>query len=193
MPSGKLCCERQSNHHAQMYIQVAGGHKQLFYISKTFELVPGWYFILWSTDGGLMLFCSLSLTKKWILLFDINQRDTFLGNNCEINKKTTATARQQILNKQQLNYNSRGTVGSGVFCGPRHSHCCSNSWTTTTEELCFLWGLCREVINGTSLEFSSVVRRWPAGNVVSAEAEESPLLEAVTRKWLVDSVTDWEH
>jgi hypothetical protein len=51
----------------------------------------------------------------------------FLGNDREINKKTTAAARQQILNKQQLNYNSKGTVGSGVFCGPHHSHCCSNS------------------------------------------------------------------
>jgi hypothetical protein len=37
----------------------------------------------------------------------------------------------------------------------------------------------------TSLEFSSVVRRWPAGHGVSAEAEESPLLEAVTRERLV--------
>jgi hypothetical protein len=37
------------------------------------------------------------------------------------------------------------------------------------------------------------VRRWPAGNGVSMEVEESPLLEAVTKKWPVDSVMDWEH
>jgi hypothetical protein len=43
------------------------------------------------------------------------------------------------------------------------------------------------------LQFSSVVRRWLAGNGVSAEAEESPLLEAVTEKRLMDTVTDWEH
>jgi hypothetical protein len=41
--------------------------------------------------------------------------DPFLGNNRETNNKTTAVARQQILKKQQLNYNDRGTVGNGVF------------------------------------------------------------------------------
>jgi hypothetical protein len=35
---------------------------------------------------------------------------------------------------------------------------------------------------------SSVVRRWPAENGVSAEAEESPLLDAVTRKRLVKTL-----
>jgi hypothetical protein len=36
---------------------------------------------------------------------------------------------------------------------------------------------------GVSVEaVSSVVRRWPAGNGVSMEVEESPLLEAVTKK-----------
>jgi hypothetical protein len=44
---------------------------------------------------------------------------------------------------------------------------------------------------GVSVEaISSVVRRWPAGNGVSVEVEESPLLESVTKKRLVDSVTD---
>jgi hypothetical protein len=37
-------------------------------------------------------------------------------------------------------------------------------------------------------KLSSVVRQWPASNGV--EGEESPLLEAVTRKRLVESVTD---
>jgi hypothetical protein len=32
---------------------------------------------------------------------------------------------------------------------------------------------------GQSLDLSSVVRRWPAGNGVSVEAEESPPLEAI--------------
>lgn len=41
--------------------------------------------------------------------------DLFLGNDCDTNNKTTAVARQLILNKQQFNYNNRGTVGKGVF------------------------------------------------------------------------------
>jgi hypothetical protein len=39
--------------------------------------------------------------------------DQFLGNNRETNKRTSV-ARLQILNKQQLNYNNRETVGNGV-------------------------------------------------------------------------------
>jgi hypothetical protein len=49
--------------------------------------------------------------------------DPFLGNDRGKNNNTTAVARLQILNKQQLNYNNRGTVGSGVFCGPRCGLC----------------------------------------------------------------------
>jgi hypothetical protein len=49
--------------------------------------------------------------------------DAFLFNDRETNNKTTDVARQQILNKQQLNYNNRGTVGNGVFCGPRRCRC----------------------------------------------------------------------
>jgi hypothetical protein len=41
--------------------------------------------------------------------------DPFLGNDYETNKKTTAATRQQILNKQQLNYNNGGTVENSVF------------------------------------------------------------------------------
>jgi hypothetical protein len=37
---------------------------------------------------------------------------------------------------------------------------------------------------------SSFVRLWPGGNKVSAEAEESPLLGAVTRKQLAEILTD---
>jgi hypothetical protein len=40
--------------------------------------------------------------------------DSFLGSDRETNK-ATAVARQEILNKQQLSYNSGGTVGNGVF------------------------------------------------------------------------------
>jgi hypothetical protein len=50
---------------------------------------------------------------------------------------------------------------------------------------CFLRGPCQGIINGTSLEFSWVARRWPSGNVITGEAEESPLLEAVTSKRLM--------
>jgi hypothetical protein len=41
--------------------------------------------------------------------------DPFLSNDHETNNKKTAIVRQQILNKQQLNYNDKGTVGNGVF------------------------------------------------------------------------------
>jgi hypothetical protein len=40
--------------------------------------------------------------------------DLFIGNDCATNK-TTAIARQLILNKQQLNYNNTGPIGNGVF------------------------------------------------------------------------------
>jgi hypothetical protein len=46
--------------------------------------------------------------------------DPFLGNSRKTNNKTTAIARQQILNKQQLNYSNRGTVGNSVL----YSVCC---------------------------------------------------------------------
>jgi hypothetical protein len=55
----------------------------------------------------------------------------------------------------------------------------------TTEELFFFCWPCRGVINGTSLVFSSVMRvvgYSPDSNEVSPEAEESSLLEAVTRE-----------
>jgi hypothetical protein len=41
--------------------------------------------------------------------------DPFLGNDHETNNKTRAVAKQQIFNKQQLNYNNRGIVENGVF------------------------------------------------------------------------------
>jgi hypothetical protein len=39
--------------------------------------------------------------------------DVFLGNDHESNN-TIAVARQQILNKQQLSYNTRGNVENGA-------------------------------------------------------------------------------
>jgi hypothetical protein len=48
-------------------------------------------------------------------------------------------------------------------------------------------------LSDSDSELSSVVTRWPAGNDVNAEAEECPLLEAVTRKRLVETVTEKEH
>jgi hypothetical protein len=50
--------------------------------------------------------------------------DPLLHNDHETNNEATPAARQQILNKQQLNYNS--------------------------EERCFLCGPCQNVISGTS-------------------------------------------
>jgi hypothetical protein len=41
--------------------------------------------------------------------------DPFLGNDRETNNEKTAVARQQIHNKQQLNYNNTGTAGKCVF------------------------------------------------------------------------------
>jgi hypothetical protein len=41
--------------------------------------------------------------------------DPFIGNDRETDNKTTAIARQQIRNNQQLNYSNRGTPVNGVF------------------------------------------------------------------------------
>jgi hypothetical protein len=42
-----------------------------------------------------------------------------MGNDRETNNNTSAVARQHVLNKQQLNYNNRGTAGNGVFYSAR--------------------------------------------------------------------------
>jgi hypothetical protein len=68
-------------------------------------------------------------------------------------------ARQQILNKQQLNYNS--------------------------EEWCVLSSPCGDVITTTVWSNSSVVGYSPDSNDVSIEAEESQLLRSVIGKRLV--------
>jgi hypothetical protein len=46
---------------------------------------------------------------------------------------------------------------------------------------------------GQVLEFGTVVGYSPGSNEVSAEPEESPLLEDVTRERLMENVTDLEH
>jgi hypothetical protein len=54
----------------------------------------------------------------------------------------------------------------------------------------FSVGPCRGVINGTSLQFSSLMRvvgYSPDSNEVSAETEEFPLLEADTGERLVNT------
>jgi hypothetical protein len=43
----------------------------------------------------------------------------------------------------------------------------------------------RSVTTSTVWSISSVAKQRPASNGVSTEAEESPLLEAIARKWLV--------
>jgi hypothetical protein len=48
--------------------------------------------------------------------------DLFLGNDGKTNT-TTAVAWQQILNKQQLNYNNRGLAENGTFCYSRRGRC----------------------------------------------------------------------
>jgi hypothetical protein len=80
--------------------------------------------------------------------------DPFLGNNLETNK-TAVVAMQQILNKQQLNYSNRGTVGNGVFYLV-HAKGLYNEDTSLGAQLL--------------LESQSVKRR------LSKAAEESPLL-----------------
>jgi hypothetical protein len=49
--------------------------------------------------------------------------DPFLGNDRETNNETTAVAKQEFINKQQLKYDNRGSVGNGVFCDPRCCRC----------------------------------------------------------------------
>jgi hypothetical protein len=99
-------------------------------------------------------------------LFYIVRVDSLLGNDRKTNNETTLAARRQILNKQQLNYNS--------------------------EEQCFLSDPSRDVISRTVWSSSSVVEYYPAGNNMSTVAEEYPLLKTVTRKRLVETVTHWE-
>jgi ferredoxin-like protein FixX len=55
--------------------------------------------------------------------------DPLLGNDSETNNETKAVAMQQIINKQQLNYN---------------------------EERCFMCGPCRDVISETGWVLQSV-------------------------------------
>jgi hypothetical protein len=90
--------------------------------------------------------------------------DPFLGNNHETNNKTTAVARQQILNKQQLNCSIRGTVGNSVFYSVHAK------------------GLYNK---DTSLGAQLLVGSQSAKRRLSTAAEESPLLKSVTRKHLV--------
>jgi hypothetical protein len=71
---------------------------------------------------------------------------------------------QQFLKKQQLKYNIM-------------------QW-------CFLRGPCKNVITRRVWSNNSVVGYSPESNDVSTEAEETPLLEATTRKPFVETVTD---
>jgi hypothetical protein len=67
---------------------------------------------------------------EWREMAENRNIDPFLGNDRETKNKTTAVARQQILNKQQFNYINKRTVGSGVFCGPRRDSCyATGRWT----------------------------------------------------------------
>jgi hypothetical protein len=58
----------------------------------------------------------------------------FLGNDRETDKKKTAIAGQQILNKQQLNYNDRETAVNGVFY-PVRAECLYNENTSLRGQL----------------------------------------------------------
>jgi hypothetical protein len=93
-----------------------------------------------------------------------------LGKNLETNNETTLTARQQILNDQQLNYNN--------------------------EEQCFLSGPCQGVINETSLEFTSfsetisVVRGGYLHSTSLGHLTHTCLLSLLSLKRLVKTVTD---
>jgi hypothetical protein len=67
---------------------------------------------------------------------------------------------------------------------------CGKHTSTTTEGLRFLLGPCRGVILkkiGATVQLRVQVCS-PAGNGVATEAEESTSVEAVVRKWLVETV-----
>jgi hypothetical protein len=68
---------------------------------------------IWNLQG-LQYWIETEVTIHFILW----RIDPFLGDDSETNK-TTAVARQQILNKQHLNYKNRGTVGKSVFYSVR--------------------------------------------------------------------------
>jgi hypothetical protein len=94
-----------------------------------------------------------------VLRLQLQSVDPLLGNDRETNNETRLAARQQILNKQQLNYNS--------------------------EELCFLSSPCWDVITRRVWNNSSVVGYLPDSNDVNTEAKESPLLRSVIGKRII--------
>jgi hypothetical protein len=55
-------------------------------------------------------------------------------------------------------------------------------------EMFSTWSVTRCYKQGTRLDPVQLLRRWPDENGVIAEAEESPILEAVTRKRLVKTL-----
>jgi hypothetical protein len=55
----------------------------------------------------VVLFYKISLSILFLNENIVPCRDLLLDNDRETNNDTTLTARQQILNKQQLNYNRR--------------------------------------------------------------------------------------
>jgi hypothetical protein len=57
----------------------------------------------------------LMMQKLMARYMILRHTDPFLGNDRETRNRITAVAMQQILNKQQLNYINRRTIGNGVF------------------------------------------------------------------------------
>jgi hypothetical protein len=99
-----------------------------------------------------------------------------LGNG----RETTPVAGQQFLDKRQLSSN-RGTVFS-VRSVPRCYNWDGLGQPVSCKKVSFVWQTVKRKYSRRSRE--------PAGNVVNAKAEESSLLQTVTRKRLVENETD---
>jgi hypothetical protein len=93
----------------------------------------------------------------------------------------------------KLFYKQRTFLGNGF---DKHIPAATNTHATIElllEKGCFLCGPCRDVITRTVGAMSSFVRRRPAGNGFSTEAEESKLLRVVTKKWVGKTIKGWRR
>jgi hypothetical protein len=139
----------------------------------------------------------LSLLKLFEKEHSCYKQEKTVTKLCTIYIVVSRPVAKQWLDKEQLLLgnacNTHMTTEERCFlCGPAHDQWGRHT-PTTTEGLYFLHGPYQAVIlktTGATVKLQDVcwtVMTW------AREAKESPLLEAVTRKRLVETVIDWGH
>jgi hypothetical protein len=114
------------------------------------------------------------------------EQHSFLGNGRETDNGTTSVARQHILNKQEYTDGARVRLGK-YFPSATDTHATGTAFSSWSVPWCYK----QRKRLGLSLWREDLVGECPVGREpqfiedVRAEAEETPLLEAVTRKHLV--------